>query len=180
MLTTYNYLIHVWSTYNYLPNVTFNINYNTLLKCSLVSRFKYLYSLIDFKFSGKLLKSLLPVYINDLWPCTVLRAGIFTLPEVDVRALFKHLWTTIMKRAKHYNHTAKYVATSDQGGGGERPMQPSNCFSSGSRSIVQRVPTSYTLLASTTCPQSETGLCYLLQDSVQYHNSANVHCRPSI
>ena len=41
-----------------------------------------LYSFIDFKFSGKLLKSLLSVYPNDIWPCTVLNAGIFTLTEV--------------------------------------------------------------------------------------------------
>ena len=61
--------------------------HNKLLKCSLVSRLKYLYSLIDFKFSGKLLKSLLPVYPNDLWPGTVLSAGMLTLPEVDVRVL---------------------------------------------------------------------------------------------
>ena len=61
--------------------------HHKFLKCSLVSRLKYLYSLIDFKCTGKLLKSLLPVYPNDLWPCTVLNAGIFTLPEVDVRVL---------------------------------------------------------------------------------------------
>ena len=88
MLTTYNDLIHVWSTYNYLPNVNIlHSLHNKLLKCSLVSRLTYAYSLIDFKCSGKLLKYVLPVYPIYFWLCTVLSAGIFTLPEVDVRVL---------------------------------------------------------------------------------------------
>ena len=53
----------------------------------MVSCLKYLYSFIDYKFSGKLSKPLLPVYPNDLCPCTVLSVGIFRLPEVEVLVL---------------------------------------------------------------------------------------------
>ena len=74
----------------------------------MVSRLKCVYPLIDFKCSGILLKSLLPAYPNDFWPCTVLSDGIFTLPDVRVISV-KNYFTSIRDRGEIVNVQCKLM-----------------------------------------------------------------------